>query len=54
VTLIDLQPDFLKPEMVNMMPPRHLLGRIDMASGGSRSRCLAEAAERKLIGQLKS
>jgi hypothetical protein len=30
------------------MIPRHLLGRIDAASGGNRSRFLVEAAEAKL------
>lgn len=48
--LIDLQPDFLKPERVNVMIPRHLLGRIDAASGGNRSRFLVEAAEQMLVG----
>ncbi len=46
--LVDLQPDLLKPERVNVMIPRHLLGRIDAASGGNRSRFLVEAAEQKL------
>jgi len=46
--LVDLEPDLLKPERVNVMIPRHLLGRIDAASGGNRSRFLAEAAEMKL------
>jgi hypothetical protein len=32
------------------MIPRHLLGRIDAASGGNRSRFLTEAAEQKLAG----
>lgn len=48
--LIDLPPDFLKPERVNVMIPRHLLGRIDAAAGGNRSRFLVEAAEAKLAG----
>jgi len=46
--LVDLQPDFLKAERVNVMIPRHLLGRIDAASGGNRSRFIVEAAEQKL------
>ncbi len=40
----------LKAERVNVMIPRHLLGRIDAASGGNRSRFLTEAAEQKLAG----
>lgn len=48
--LVDLPPDFLKAERVNVMIPRHLLGRIDAASGGNRSRFLVEAAEQKLAG----
>ena len=50
VLLVDLDPDLLKPERVNVMIPRHLLGRIDAASGGNRSRFLVEAAEQKLAG----
>lgn len=50
VILVDLDPDLLKSERVNVMIPRHLLGRIDAASGGNRSRFLVEAAERKLAG----
>ncbi len=50
VALIDLRPDLLKAERVNVMIPRHLLGRIDAASGGNRSRFLVEAAEQKLSG----
>jgi predicted RNase H-like HicB family nuclease len=46
--LVDLLPDFLKAERVNVMIPRHLLGRIDAASGGNRSRFIVEAAEQKL------
>ncbi len=46
--LVDLPPDFLKAERVNVMLPRHLLGRIDAASGGNRSRFLVDAAEQKL------
>ena len=46
--LVDLLPDFLKAERVNVMIPRHLLGRIDAVSGGNRSRFLVEAAEQKL------
>ena len=48
--LIEISPDLLKTERVNVMIPRHLLGRIDAASGGNRSRFLAEAAEEKLAG----
>ena len=48
--LIDLPPDLLKSERVNVMIPRHLLGRIDAASDGNRSRFLVEAAEQKLAG----
>jgi predicted RNase H-like HicB family nuclease len=50
VILVDLDPDLLKAERVNVMIPRHLLGRIDAASSGNRSRFLAEAAEQKLAG----
>ncbi len=46
--LVDLDPGLLKSERVNVMIPRHLLGRIDAASGGNRSRFLVEAAEKKL------
>jgi predicted RNase H-like HicB family nuclease len=46
--LVDLPADFLKAERVNVMIPRHLLGRIDAVSGGNRSRFLVEAAEQKL------
>lgn len=46
--LVDLDPSLLKAERVNVMIPRHLLGRIDAASGGNRSRFLVEAAEQKL------
>jgi len=48
--LVDLDPGLLKTERVNVMIPRHLLGRIDAASGGNRSRFLVEAAEQKLVG----
>ncbi|MFY7779249.1 MAG: type II toxin-antitoxin system HicB family antitoxin [Elstera sp.] len=48
LVLIDLPDAFLKAERVNVMIPRHLLGRIDAASGGNRSRFLVEAAEAKL------
>jgi predicted RNase H-like HicB family nuclease len=48
--LVDLPADFLKAERVNVMIPRHLLGRIDAVSGGNRSRFLVEAAEHKLAG----
>lgn len=50
LVLVDLPPDFLKAERVNVMIPRHLLGRIDAASAGNRSRFLVEAAEQKLAG----
>jgi predicted RNase H-like HicB family nuclease len=46
--LVDLPSNILKAERVNVMIPRHLLGRIDAASGGNRSRFLVEAAEREL------
>jgi predicted RNase H-like HicB family nuclease len=46
--LVDLDPELLKSERVNVMIPRHLLGRIDAVSGGNRSRFLVEAAEQKL------
>ena len=49
LVLIDLPEAFLKAERVNVMIPRHLLGRIDAASGGNRSRFLVEAAEAKLL-----
>ncbi len=45
---VNMPADFLKAERVNVMIPRHLLGRIDAVSGGNRSRCLVEAAEHKL------
>ncbi len=49
LVLIDLDPDLLKAERVNVMIPRHLLGRIDAVAGlGNRSRFLVEAAENKL------
>lgn len=48
VVVVDLEPDLLKSERINVMIPRHLLGRIDAAAGGNRSRFLAEAAEMKL------
>lgn len=46
--LIGLQPDFLKPEWVKVMIPRHLLGGIDAACGGNRSCFIVEAAEKNL------
>lgn len=46
--LVDLDPGLLKSERVNVMIPRHLLGRIDAASAGNRSRFLVEAAEKAL------
>jgi predicted RNase H-like HicB family nuclease len=48
LVMIDLDPDLLKSERVNVMLPRGLIARIDAASGGNRSRFLAEAAERRL------
>jgi len=49
LVLIDLDPNLLKAERVNVMIPRHLLGRIDAVAGsGNRSRFLVEAAESKL------
>ena len=49
--LIDLDPGLLKAERVNVMIPRHLLGRIDAVAGsGNRSRFLVEAAEQRLAG----
>lgn len=50
VILVEVRPDLLKAERVNVMIPRHLLGRIDAASGGNRSRFIVEAAEQKLAG----
>jgi predicted RNase H-like HicB family nuclease len=51
LVLIDLDPDLLKTERVNVMIPKHLLGRIDAVAGsGNRSRFLVEAAERRLAG----
>jgi len=47
--LIDLDPDLLKPERVNVTLPRSLIHRID-AVADNRSRFLAEAAERALSG----
>lgn len=48
MVMIDLDPALLKAERVNVMIPKSLLGRIDAASGGNRSRFLVEAAEQKL------
>ncbi len=49
--LVDLDPDLLKSERVNVMIPRNLLGRIDAVAGtGNRSRFLVKAAERRLDG----
>lgn len=49
--LVDLDPSLLKAERVNVMIPRHLLGRIDAVAGsGNRSRFLVEAAEQRLAG----
>lgn len=49
--LVDLDPDLLKAERVNVMIPRNLLGRIDAVAGpGNRSKFLVESAERRLAG----
>ncbi len=49
MVLIDMDEDLMKPERVNVMIPKHLLGRIDAVAGsGKRSRFLVEAAERSL------
>lgn len=48
LVMIELDPDLLKSERVNVTLPRGLLARIDAASGGNRSRFIAEAAERRL------
>jgi len=49
--LVELNPDLLKSERVNVMIPRNLLGRIDAVAGsGNRSRFLVEAAEERLAG----
>lgn len=48
MVMIDLDPALLRAERVNVMIPKSLLGRIDAASGGNRSRFLVEAAEQKL------
>jgi predicted RNase H-like HicB family nuclease len=49
--LVDLDPELLKTERVNIMIPRNLLGRIDAVAGsGNRSRFLVEAAEERLAG----
>jgi predicted RNase H-like HicB family nuclease len=48
--MVDLDPELAKSERVNVMIPRHLLGRIDAAFQGNRSRFLVEAAEKKLAG----
>lgn len=51
LVLIPLDPSLLKTERVNIMIPRHLLGRIDAVAGpGNRSRFLVEAAEERLAG----
>ena len=47
--MVDLDASLMKPERINVMIPRHLLGRIDAVAGpGKRSRFLVEAAERCL------
>lgn len=49
--LVDLDPELLKAERVNVMIPKTLLGRIDAVAGpGNRSRFLVEAAEKRLAG----
>ena len=49
--LVELDPDLLKSERVNVMIPRNLLGRIDAVAGsGNRSRFFVEAAEERLAG----
>jgi hypothetical protein len=49
--LVDCDPSLLKSERVNVMIPRHPLGRIDAVAGsGNRLRFLDEAAERRLAG----
>jgi predicted RNase H-like HicB family nuclease len=51
MVLIDLDPSLLRSERVNVMIPRHLLGRIDAVAGErGRSRFLVEAAEQRLAG----
>ena len=47
--MVDLDASLLKAERVNVMIPRHLLGRIDAVAGaGNRSRFLVDAAEQRL------
>lgn len=47
--MVDLDTSLMKAERINVMIPRHLLGRIDAVAGpGKRSRFLVEAAERCL------
>ena len=47
--MVDLDPGLLKTERVDVMIPRHLLGRIDAVAGkGHRSSFLVEAAVRRL------
>ncbi|HJO58666.1 MAG TPA: type II toxin-antitoxin system HicB family antitoxin [Nitrospinaceae bacterium] len=47
--MIDLDSELMKPERVNVMIPKHLLGLIDAVAGsGKRSRFLVEAVERTL------
>jgi len=49
--LVDLDPELLKTERVNVVIPRNLLLRIDAVAGsGNRSRFLVEAAEERLAG----
>jgi predicted RNase H-like HicB family nuclease len=51
MVLIDLDPSLLRSERVNVMIPRHLLGRIDAVAGErGRSRFFVEAAEQRLAG----
>jgi len=47
--LVELDPSLLKSERVNIMIPRHILGRIDAVAGaGNRSRFLVDAAVKRL------
>lgn len=49
LVMVALDPSLLKSERVNVMIPRHLLGRIDAVAGiGNRSRFLVDAAEQRL------
>jgi predicted RNase H-like HicB family nuclease len=47
--VVDLDPDVLKDDRIDVTLPRALIGRIDAVAGsGNRSRFLAQAAERHL------